>query len=330
MTRSRYAGLTASRCREPGRAAARTALRRRPEAARPPRVHPRPRRPTRRQRQPGSRTAGPGSQRPGRGPVYPDVGDPRRRRAPLRPRPGPGTRTTQHARRRRDADAPGDRRRRPPPARPLPRPRRRRRSRSTARTPTSSTPARTWSSTRRRRGPALHLRSHYSGTPQPVPAPTKRSDFNTTGWTITDRRRRRWTMQEPYGAYSWYAVNDQPSDKALYDFTISVPAPMVGVANGELLPGRGGRPDRDPLAARRAGGVVPRHGRDRRLHDDRGRVAPGVPISYWTPTRRADLDELREAPAGWRGSRSELGPYPYDIARFPDRRLRRAAWRPRR
>ena len=35
-------------------------------------------------------------------------------------------------------------------------------------------------------------------------------------------------MQEPYGAYSWYAVNDQPSDKALYDFTITAPAPMVG------------------------------------------------------------------------------------------------------
>ena len=29
-------------------------------------------------------------------------------------------------------------------------------------------------------------------------------------------------MQEPYGAYSWYAVNDQPSDKALYSFRITV------------------------------------------------------------------------------------------------------------
>ena len=26
-------------------------------------------------------------------------------------------------------------------------------------------------------------------------------------------------MQEPYGAHTWYPVNDQPSDKALYDFT---------------------------------------------------------------------------------------------------------------
>ena len=43
-----------------------------------------------------------------------------------------------------------------------------------------------------------------------------------------------WTMQEPYGAYTWYPVNDQPADKALYDFTITVPAPWIGVANGEL------------------------------------------------------------------------------------------------
>ena len=42
-------------------------------------------------------------------------------------------------------------------------------------------------------------------------------------------------MQEPYGAYSWYAVNDQPSDKAFYDFTIDAPKTMVGVANGTLV-----------------------------------------------------------------------------------------------
>ena len=41
-------------------------------------------------------------------------------------------------------------------------------------------------------------------------------------------------MQEPYGAYSWYAVNDQPSDKAFYDFTIHAPPGQVGVANGRL------------------------------------------------------------------------------------------------
>ncbi len=53
-----------------------------------------------------------------------------------------------------------------------------------------------------------------------MPAPTTRTDFDSLGWQFTDRDET-WTMQEPYGAFTWYAVNDQPSDKALYDFTIT-------------------------------------------------------------------------------------------------------------
>ena len=64
--------------------------------------------------------------------------------------------------------------------------------------------------------------------------PVQRHDFDTTGWTITEDGET-WTMQEPFGAFTWYAVNDQPADKALYDFTLTVPAPWTGVANGELL-----------------------------------------------------------------------------------------------
>ena len=74
----------------------------------------------------------------------------------------------------------------------------------------------------------------YSGTPEPVDVPTARSDFSQTGFTVTDDGEV-WTMQEPWGAYSWYAVNDHPSDKALYDFTLAVPAPWTGIANGNLV-----------------------------------------------------------------------------------------------
>ena len=78
----------------------------------------------------------------------------------------------------------------------------------------------------------------YAGTPEPVPAPTTRSDFSTTGWTITDRGEV-WTMQEPYGAYTWYPVNDQPSDKALYDFTLTAPAPVDRHRQRRARPSRG-------------------------------------------------------------------------------------------
>ena len=77
------------------------------------------------------------------------------------------------------------------------------------------------------------LTVRYAGVPRPVPAPTTRTDFSTTGFTVTPAGET-WTMQEPYGAHSWYPVNDQPSDKALYDFTVHVPSPWTGVANGRL------------------------------------------------------------------------------------------------
>ena len=69
-------------------------------------------------------------------------------------------------------------------------------------------------------------------------------------------------MQEPLGAFTWYAVNDHPSDKALYDFTLSVPAPWTGIANGDLLSTE--QQDGltvDPVAPGRAGRVVPLHRR---------------------------------------------------------------------
>ena len=77
------------------------------------------------------------------------------------------------------------------------------------------------------------LEVSYTGTPEPTPAPTTRSDFSTSGWTITPGGET-WTMQEPYGAFTWYPVNDQPSDKAFYDISVTVPSPWVGIANGVM------------------------------------------------------------------------------------------------
>ena len=157
----------------------------------------------------------------------------------------------------------------------------------------------------------------YRGTPQPVPAPTQRNDFDTTGWT-TMPDGDVWTMQEPYGAYSWYAVNDQPSDKALYDVTITVPAPMVGVANGRLL----SRRERD-------GDTVTRWRLDEPassylvtvaigdLTETKDRSASGVPMSYWTPRDQPGLvDRLRRAPAGLAWLEERLGRFPFDSLGF--------------
>ncbi|MBA2954844.1 M1 family peptidase [Nocardioides sp. MAH-18] len=157
----------------------------------------------------------------------------------------------------------------------------------------------------------------YAGTPEPVPAPVQRRDFDTTGWTPTSDGGA-WTMQEPFGAYTWYAVNDQPSDKALYSFTITTPAPWVGIANGELRDRHttGGRTVTrwvldEPAASYLVTVAV---GEFEATLD---RSDSGVPITYWTPPDRPRLVErLRAAPAGLAWLEDRLGPYPFSTLGF--------------
>ena len=152
----------------------------------------------------------------------------------------------------------------------------------------------------------------YAGTPRPAAAPTTRSDFSTVGMTISDRDEL-WTMQEPYGAYTWYAVNDQPADKALYSFTLTAPSPMVGVANGELLSReevgdstvthwRLDEPAASYLVTMAVGRYV--------MTEDRS--PSGVPITYWTrPGRGGEVRRLRATPKALDWVEQKLGPYPF-------------------
>ncbi len=156
------------------------------------------------------------------------------------------------------------------------------------------------------------LQLTYSGTPEPVAAPTDRPDFDTTGWT-TRSDGSIWTMQEPYGAYSWYAVNDQPSDKAFYDFTIHAPAPMVGIANGQLRSRTttGGQTVTrwrlpEPASSYLITVAIGRYTRTR----DTG--PHGLPITYWTPTDRPRLvRRLRYTPRAIAYLEGKVGRYPF-------------------
>ncbi len=156
------------------------------------------------------------------------------------------------------------------------------------------------------------VKIRYRGTPKPVAAPTTRSDFSTIGWQITESNET-WTMQEPFGAYSWYAVNDHPSDKALYDFTISTPSPWVGVANGELESRKrvdGATVTEWHLDEPAASYLVTVAIGDFAMTRDRS--DSGVPITYWTP--RGDQSAAQRVRAAgdeldWIEKR--LGPYPF-------------------
>ncbi|QCW52132.2 M1 family metallopeptidase [Nocardioides dongxiaopingii] len=154
----------------------------------------------------------------------------------------------------------------------------------------------------------------YSGTPAPVPAPTERSDLATTGFTI-DAEHQTWTMQEPFGAYTWYAVNDQPADKALYDFTLHVPDPWTGVANGAKVSDEtadGTHTTAFHLAEPAAAYLVTLAFGDYRETTD---VGPnGVPITYWTPRDMEPGSGLRYSPEAMAWLETYLGPYPFDTA----------------
>lgn len=152
----------------------------------------------------------------------------------------------------------------------------------------------------------------YSGTPEPTPAPTQRSDFRETGWTIADTGEV-WTMQEPYGAFTWYPVNDQPADKALYDFTITAPPGWVGVANGELV----SREDEEDgtvtvwhLDTPASSYLVTIAIGDFTMTEDE--TASGTPITYWTPDGdTVALDAMRFTPDAIAWIEERLGPYPF-------------------
>ena len=69
----------------------------------------------------------------------------------------------------------------------------------------------------------------YSGQPLTVDSGTRIGEI---GWY--DTAVVSVAVGEPFGARSWYPVNDHPSDKATYTFTLNVAEGLTGVANGVL------------------------------------------------------------------------------------------------
>ncbi|MFZ2502883.1 MAG: M1 family metallopeptidase [Nocardioides sp.] len=153
---------------------------------------------------------------------------------------------------------------------------------------------------------------NYTGQPRPVDAPTERGDITSLGWTVTDTGET-WTMQEPFGAYSWYAVNDQPADKALYDFRLTAPDPLVGVANGEHTDSStaGGRTTQDwHLADPASSYLVTVAFGDFQRTD--GVTDSGTPVTWWTPRDDpSTLRDLRRIIPAMAWSEERLGPYPW-------------------
>ncbi|TDB88578.1 hypothetical protein E1264_11090, partial [Actinomadura sp. KC216] len=67
----------------------------------------------------------------------------------------------------------------------------------------------------------------YAGTPEPVSDPV----LGTYGWIRTPDGV--FVACQPSGAHTWFPSNDHPSDKATFDFELTVPPGLTAIANGE-------------------------------------------------------------------------------------------------
>ncbi|MFL5946194.1 MAG: M1 family metallopeptidase [Gaiellaceae bacterium] len=77
-------------------------------------------------------------------------------------------------------------------------------------------------------GKTFTVRVDYDGTPVVVTDP----DESIEGWVPTDDGA--FVVNEPQGSPGWYPANDNPRDKATYNFRITVPAGLTAMANGVL------------------------------------------------------------------------------------------------
>ncbi len=162
----------------------------------------------------------------------------------------------------------------------------------------------------------LTLKVRYSGTPKPVDMPSTRGDFSEGLGLRVEEYGAIWTMQEPYGAFTWYPVNDQPSDEALYDIAVTVPTGWAGVASGQFL-GRsqsGGRATYRWRSGVPVGSYVTTLAVDKfREYED---AVGDIALTYWVPSQYDDyqLRAMRRTPEILEWMQRKFGPFPFSSA----------------
>jgi aminopeptidase N len=148
----------------------------------------------------------------------------------------------------------------------------------------------------------------YAGTPTVVTDP----DFSIEGWVPTDDGA--FVVGEPQGSPAWYPVNDNPRDKATYDFRVSVPDGLTVMANGVLVSHvtSAGRTtwvwhEADPMAPYLATATLGRF-------DLTISTAGGVPSYVAVDPQLSTGNVLRKLPEIVEFYSSIYGPYPFTAA----------------
>jgi aminopeptidase N len=153
----------------------------------------------------------------------------------------------------------------------------------------------------------------YHGRPKPVKMPSRRGDFTEGIGMRAAKDGSLWTMQEPYGAFTWYPVNDHPSDEALYDIAVTVPQGWTAVAGGTPGPADGTTfryTSADPVASYLTTLAVAKY----RKVTAKG--PHGLPLTYWVRPKKDDrqLKVLRRSPKAIAWLEKKFGPYPFPTA----------------
>ncbi|HEY1278328.1 MAG TPA: M1 family metallopeptidase [Acidimicrobiales bacterium] len=157
-----------------------------------------------------------------------------------------------------------------------------------------------------RSGTTFTVTIDYAGPPAVVTDP----DQSIEGWVPTDDGA--FVVGEPQGSPGWYPVNDNPRDKATYDFTISVPAGLTAMANGVLVSNAtsGGRTkwvwrETDPMAPYLATATLGRFDLTRS-------TTSGIPTYVAVDPQLPKGQVLSKLPAAVEFFTSIYGPYPFN------------------
>src|SRR3954447_21408241 len=155
-------------------------------------------------------------------------------------------------------------------------------------------------------GTAFTVTIDYAGTPAVVTDP----DQSIEGWVPTDDGA--FVVNEPQGSPAWYPVNDNPRDKATYDFSVTVPAGLTVMANGVLVSSttRGQKTtwvwrENDPMAPYLATTTLGRFDLTQYSVD-------GIPAYVAVDPQLPKGQVLAKLPEAVRFYSSIYGPYPFD------------------
>ncbi|MCW2865067.1 MAG: peptidase [Actinoallomurus sp.] len=153
----------------------------------------------------------------------------------------------------------------------------------------------------------------YHGQPKQAKFDAERPDAQHLGFAV-HKDGSAVALQEPYGAFTWYPSNDQPSDKALYDVAITVPKGWAGVSSGTFQ-GKVAQGDTtvyrwhsgDPMATYLVTFVADH------LTMVKQTGPHGLPLTYWlrAKDRKKNLATLRQSPKIIAWLEKRLGRYPF-------------------